>query len=142
MYSRNYTPTTTTNNNSEGNDFEKEISVEENDFFKKIQKTNDFIKELQKLNLTEYITIPRICSIGSQSNGKSSILTNIIGLDILPKGDGVVTRRPLELRLNHIDSGEPYIYFSENEKEKITDFSKIKKMINDLTESFVEIIEI
>ena len=123
------------NNDNEENYFEKEIAGEENDFFTKIKKTNEFIKELQKLNLTEYITIPRICSIGSQSNGKSSILTNIIGLDILPKGDGVVTRRPLELRLNHIDSEKPYIYFSENEKDKITDFSKIKQMINDLTKS-------
>lgn len=127
--------TNTKNNYKEENNFRKEVVVEENDFFKKIRKTNEFIKEIQKLNLTEYISIPRICSIGSQSNGKSSILTNIIGLDILPKGDGIVTRRPLELRLNHIDSGEPYIYFSENEKDKITDFSKIKKMINDLTNS-------
>ena len=123
------------NNSNEKNLHGKGTIMEENDFFKKIKKTNEFIKELQKLNLTKYITIPHICSIGTQSNGKSSILTNIIGLDILPKGDGVVTRRPLELRLNHIDSGEPYIYFSENEKDKITDFSNIKKMINDLTDA-------
>ena len=124
------------NNDKEGEDNDEgQITVEKNAFLEKTKKTNEFINQLRKLNLNEYINIPLICSIGSQSNGKTSILTNIIGLYILPKGDGVVTRRPLELRLNHIDSGDPYIYFSENEKDKITDFSKIKKMINDFTKS-------
>ena len=82
------------------------------------------IKHLQKLNLNEYINLPHIFCIGSQSNGKTLLLTNILGLDILPKGDGVVTRRPIELRLTHINSGEPYIYFSDKEEEKNTDFSK------------------
>ena len=39
--------------------------------------------------------------LGSQSAGKSSVLESIVGLDFLPRGDGLVTRRPLELRLNH-----------------------------------------
>ena len=67
----------------------------------KIKEAYKFIKLLEQLELTEYINTPRICSIGNQSNGKTSILTNIIGLDILPKGEGIITRRPLELRLNH-----------------------------------------
>jgi len=29
-------------------------------------------------------------------------LESIVGIDFLPRGDGVVTRRPLELRLNHL----------------------------------------
>ena len=87
------------------------------------------------MNLTQYINIPRICSIGSQSAGKTSILTNIIGLDILPKGDGVVTRRPIELRLNKIKSGEPYIFFENDLNNKITDFTGIKDKITNLTNS-------
>ena len=61
-------------------------------------------------------------------------MTNIIGLDILPKGDGVVTRRPLELRLNYYN-GEPYIIFEEDKNNKITDFQYVKDKINELTNS-------
>jgi hypothetical protein len=31
----------------------------------------------------------------SQSSGKSSVLENIVGRDFLPRGTGIVTRRPL-----------------------------------------------
>jgi len=33
--------------------------------------------------------------MGTQSSGKSSVLEHIVGYDFLPRGDGVVTRRPL-----------------------------------------------
>ena len=34
------------------------------------------------------------------------MLESVIGIDCLPRGDGVVTRRPLELRLVHLSSQE------------------------------------
>ena len=34
-----------------------------------------------------------------QSSGKSSVLENLVGSDFLPRGTGVVTRRPLVLQL-------------------------------------------
>lgn len=37
--------------------------------------------------------------VGSQSSGKSSVLENIVGRDFLPRGTGIVTRRPLVLQL-------------------------------------------
>lgn len=37
--------------------------------------------------------------MGSQSAGKSSVLENIVGRDFLPRGTGIVTRRPLVLQL-------------------------------------------
>lgn len=37
--------------------------------------------------------------LSSQSSGKSSVLENIVGRDFLPRGTGIVTRRPLVLRL-------------------------------------------
>ena len=37
--------------------------------------------------------------LGSQSSGKSSVLENIVGRDFLPRGTGIVTRRPLILQL-------------------------------------------
>ncbi|KAI5119100.1 hypothetical protein M0805_004870 [Coniferiporia weirii] len=45
------------------------------------------------------IDLPQICVIGSQSSGKSSVLENIVGRDFLPRGTGIVTRRPLVLQL-------------------------------------------
>ncbi|KAF9265761.1 hypothetical protein L218DRAFT_942596 [Marasmius fiardii PR-910] len=47
------------------------------------------------------IDLPQICVIGSQSSGKSSVLENIVGRDFLPRGTGIVTRRPLVLQLIH-----------------------------------------
>ncbi|KAH7103861.1 P-loop containing nucleoside triphosphate hydrolase protein [Auriculariales sp. MPI-PUGE-AT-0066] len=45
------------------------------------------------------IDLPQICVVGSQSSGKSSVLENIVGRDFLPRGTGIVTRRPLVLQL-------------------------------------------
>jgi dynamin 1-like protein len=47
------------------------------------------------------IDLPQICVLGSQSSGKSSVLENIVGRDFLPRGTGIVTRRPLVLQLVH-----------------------------------------
>jgi GTPase SAR1 family protein len=41
------------------------------------------------------VDLPQIAVIGSQSSGKSSVLENIVGRDFLPRGTGIVTRRPL-----------------------------------------------
>ena len=40
--------------------------------------------------------------VGSQSSGKSSVLENIVGRDFLPRGSGIVTRRPLVLQLINV----------------------------------------
>lgn len=57
------------------------------------------IDKLKDIGLDKHITLPKIIVVGSQSSGKSSLLESIVGLDFLPRGSGVVTRRPLELRL-------------------------------------------
>lgn len=62
-------------------------------------------------NVSNPIDLPQIVVIGryvcdrchkvnfflffSQSSGKSSVLENIVGRDFLPRGSGIVTRRPL-----------------------------------------------
>ncbi|KAF9566282.1 hypothetical protein CPC08DRAFT_740683 [Agrocybe pediades] len=51
------------------------------------------------------IDLPQICVLGSQSSGKSSVLENIVGRDFLPRGTGIVTRRPLVLQLIHRSAG-------------------------------------
>lgn len=45
------------------------------------------------------IDLPQITVVGSQSSGKSSVLENIVGREFLPRGSGIVTRRPLILQL-------------------------------------------
>lgn len=73
------------------------------DLFRDIRKLINIIDEVRDYGLDKEISLPRIAVLGTQSSGKSSLLENIVGLDFLPRGSGVVTRRPLELRLVHID---------------------------------------
>eukprot|EP00127_Corallochytrium_limacisporum_P000881 Clim_evm14s29 gene=Clim_evmTU14s29 len=49
--------------------------------------------------VSEVIQLPQIVVVGAQSSGKSSVLENIVGRDFLPRGTGIVTRRPLNLQL-------------------------------------------
>ncbi|KAJ7915543.1 Dynamin central region-domain-containing protein [Mycena leptocephala] len=53
------------------------------------------------------IDLPQICVLGSQSSGKSSVLENIVGRDFLPRGSGIVTRRPLVLQLINRPASAP-----------------------------------
>ena len=48
------------------------------------------------------------CMFFVQSSGKSSVLENLVGRDFLPRGNGIVTRRPLVLQL---------VYTSKDDKE-------------------------
>ena len=105
----------------------------ENVFFKKLLKLTQ-LRDCDKEN----IKLPKICVLGCQSSGKSSVLESIIGLDILPRGDGVITRRPLELHLCHINSGEPYAIFEERKDIKFTDFKKVQETIEDLTDELCQ----
>ncbi|WRT65549.1 uncharacterized protein IL334_002494 [Kwoniella shivajii] len=51
------------------------------------------------------VDLPQIVVVGSQSSGKSSVLETIVGRDFLPRGSGIVTRRPLVLQLIHTPDG-------------------------------------
>jgi len=99
-----------------------------------LRKLINLIDQLRDCGVNEYIKLPRICSLGTQSSGKSSVLESIVGLDFLPRGDGVVTRRPLELRLCHINSGQPWAVFEERKGVKFTDFVKVRETIEALTD--------
>ena len=106
----------------------------DNVLFKKLRKLINLIDQLRDVGVQEYIKLPRIASLGTQSSGKSSVLESIVGLDFLPRGDGVVTRRPLELRLCHIQDGQPWAIFEERKGEKFTDFNKVRETIEALTD--------
>lgn len=74
------------------------------------------------------LDLPQIVVIGGQSSGKSSVLESIVGRSFLPRGTGIVTRRPLVLQLfntggdNDDDAGEEEISERKaaSEEESVT----------------------
>jgi replication fork clamp-binding protein CrfC len=84
------------------------------------------------------LSLPQIAVVGSQSSGKSSILENIVGKDFLPRGSGIVTRRPLILQLVHNSSDSTeYGVFSHLPEKKFYDFVLVRKEIQDETDRSV-----
>ncbi|KAJ5469870.1 hypothetical protein N7530_007227 [Penicillium desertorum] len=99
------------------------------------------------------IDLPQIAVVGSQSSGKSSVLENIVGRDFLPRGSGIVTRRPLILQLINktpATNGETKLETTDSESnvneygeflhlpgEKFFDFNKIRDEIVRETETKV-----
>ncbi|XP_059916420.1 dynamin-1-like protein isoform X1 [Gadus macrocephalus] len=65
----------------------------------------------------DIIHLPQIVVVGTQSSGKSSVLESLVGRDLLPRGTGIVTRRPLILQLVHIDTEDRRKTFEENESK-------------------------
>ena len=112
-------------------------SGNDNKLYGKIGKLIKIVDDLRDLGLNNVFELPKICVLGTQSAGKSSVLESIIGLDCLPRGSGLVTRRPLELRLCHMhysDTSEPWAEFEELKGQKIYDFNLVKDKINELTD--------
>jgi len=64
-----------------------------------IQLVNKLQDVFATVGVNNPIDLPQIVVVGSQSSGKSSVLENIVGRDFLPRGSGIVTRRPLVLQL-------------------------------------------
>ena len=91
------------------------------------------INRLQDLyarsDLQYSIDLPQIIVVGAQSTGKSSILESIIWLDILPRGNGIVTRRPIIIQLNHIEEKNEYFCFSHLPNKKFTNPDDVRKEI-------------
>ncbi|KAF7139240.1 hypothetical protein RHSIM_Rhsim07G0039700 [Rhododendron simsii] len=78
--------------------------------------------------------LPSVAVVGGQSSGKSSVLESIVGRDFLPRGSGIVTRRPLVLQLYRIDEGQEYAEFSHLPRRKFSDFAMVRKEIEDETD--------
>ncbi|KAF8795944.1 Dynamin like protein [Argiope bruennichi] len=85
-----------------------------------------------KLGVNLSIDLPQIAVVGGQSAGKSSVLENFVGRDFLPRGSGIVTRRPLILQL--INSPHEYGEFLHVKGKTFTDFDAIRKEIEDETD--------
>ncbi|XP_074554354.1 dynamin-1-like protein isoform X2 [Halichoeres trimaculatus] len=94
----------------------------------------------------DIIQLPQIAVVGTQSSGKSSVLESLVGRDLLPRGTGVVTRRPLILQLVHVDpgdarksdesgrEGEEWGKFLHTKNQIFTDFDEIRQEIENETE--------
>uniref|UniRef100_A0A8C7MBT2 Dynamin-1-like protein n=1 Tax=Oncorhynchus kisutch TaxID=8019 RepID=A0A8C7MBT2_ONCKI len=115
------------------------------------------INRLQEVFLTvgaEIIQLPQIVVVGSQSSGKSSVLESLVGRDFLPRGSGIVTRRPLVLQLVNVpplaerrlqENGmyltqkqdviaDEWGTFLHSKNQIFTDFLEIRKEIEEETE--------
>ncbi|PLW44508.1 hypothetical protein PCASD_11463 [Puccinia coronata f. sp. avenae] len=64
-----------------------------------IKTINKLQDSFSSVGVQNPINLPQIAVIGSQSSGKLSVLKNFVGRDFLPRGTGIVTRRPLVLQL-------------------------------------------
>ncbi|XP_030548096.1 dynamin-related protein 5A-like [Rhodamnia argentea] len=83
---------------------------------------------------TLWDSLPSIAVVGGQSSGKSSVLESVVGKDFLPRGSGIVTRRPLVLQLHKIDEGREYAEFMHLPRKRFTDFAAVRKEIADETD--------
>ncbi|KAJ1429485.1 P-loop containing nucleoside triphosphate hydrolase [Sesbania bispinosa] len=84
---------------------------------------------------TLWDALPSIAVVGGQSSGKSSVLESIVGKDFLPRGSGIVTRRPLVLQLHKIEDGaREYAEFMHLPRKKFTDFAAVRQEIADETD--------
>ncbi|XP_065107116.1 dynamin-1a isoform X3 [Paramisgurnus dabryanus] len=73
------------------------------------------------------LDLPQIAVVGGQSAGKSSVLENFVGKDFLPRGSGIVTRRPLILQL--VQCPTEYAEFLHCKGKKFTDFDEVRQEI-------------
>lgn len=117
----------------------KQLKIEDEKggyLYVQLRKFINVIDELRDVGLQEHISLPRIAVLGQQSSGKSSVLENIVGIDMLPRGAGLCTRRPLEMRLNHLyeEDAKPWATFDEVPGQKFTDFAQVTETIEQLTD--------
>ena len=116
---------------------------------------------LGALGQSTSLDLPQIVVVGGQSSGKSSVLEGIVGRSFLPRGHGIVTRRPLILQLyntqlmtdseedeedrdynegiktEEVSDGEEWGEFLHAPGRKFYDFSAIRQEIVRETERLV-----
>ncbi|XP_034561054.1 dynamin 3a isoform X2 [Notolabrus celidotus] len=92
-----------------------------------IPLVNQLQDALSHVGHTCSLHLPQIAVVGGQSAGKSSVLENFVGRDFLPRGSGVVTRRPLILQLLSADA--EYGEFLHCKGKQFTDFDEIRQEI-------------
>lgn len=96
------------------------------------------------------LDLPQIVVVGTQSSGKSSVIESIVKREFLPRGSGIVTRRPLVIRLfkvahreindldgcngvSHDEHHGDYVKFKHTDKT-FTNFDDVREEIERETE--------
>ncbi|KAM0980414.1 hypothetical protein ACFX2J_013602 [Malus domestica] len=101
----------------------------------KIRPLLDAVDKLRSLKvMDEGIQLPTIVVVGDQSSGKSSVLESLAGIS-LPRGQGICTRVPLIMRLEHHSSPQPELSLEYNGRVDRTEEDNIAKDIVKATNS-------
>ncbi|KAF2666520.1 hypothetical protein BT63DRAFT_389936 [Microthyrium microscopicum] len=121
------------NSDDEGDEKQQERIARDDQMMLLTKKMIQIRSLLQSIGQSESLTLPSIVVIGSQSSGKSSVLEAIVGHEFLPKGNNMVTRRPIELTLvNTPNAQAEFAEFPAMGLGRITDFSQVQKTLTDL----------
>ncbi|XP_062272449.1 interferon-induced GTP-binding protein Mx-like [Scomber scombrus] len=98
----------------------------------KVRPCIDLIDSLRSLGVEKDLALPAIAVIGDQSSGKSSVLEALSGV-ALPRGSGIVTRCPLELKMKRMKEGEEWYgkISYQDQEEEIEDPADVEKKIRE-----------
>ncbi|XP_062432325.1 interferon-induced GTP-binding protein Mx-like [Rhea pennata] len=104
-----------------------------NQYEQKIRPCIDLIDSLRALGVEKDLALPAIAVIGDQSSGKSSVLEALSGI-ALPRGNGIVTRCPLELKLKKTPATQKWkgkISYRNN-SEELKNPSEVEEAIREV----------
>ncbi|XP_041837169.1 interferon-induced GTP-binding protein Mx-like [Melanotaenia boesemani] len=99
----------------------------------KVRPCIDLIDSLRSLGVEKDLALPAIAVIGDQSSGKSSVLEALSGV-ALPRGSGIVTRCPLELKMKKKNEGEEWcgkISYRDCDEEEIESPANVEEKIRE-----------
>ncbi|XP_058224017.1 dynamin-related protein 4C-like [Rhododendron vialii] len=100
----------------------------------RIRPLLDAVDKLRHLKVAqEGIQLPTIVVVGDQSAGKSSVLESLAGIS-LPRGQGICTRVPLIMRLQHHQHAQPELHLEYHGKTVPTDETHIAEAIVSATD--------
>lgn len=92
--------------------------LSENQILNIANEINGLFSETNLVDSKPELALPRLCVVGTQSSGKSSVLNGIIGIDLLPTGRNITTRTPIDLRLHQVKgSVEGNVEFGDHTSE-------------------------
>ncbi|KAI8025042.1 putative dynamin-related protein 4A [Camellia lanceoleosa] len=100
----------------------------------RIRPLLDAVDKLRHLKVAqEGIQLPTIVVVGDQSAGKSSVLESLAGIS-LPRGQGICTRVPLIMRLQHHPNPQPDLHLEFHGKVVSTDETNVAEAIKIATD--------
>ncbi|KAK1421633.1 hypothetical protein QVD17_24119 [Tagetes erecta] len=97
-----------------------------NDRIRPLLNCIDKLRQLKVMQ--EGIQLPTIVVVGDQSSGKSSVLESLAQIS-LPRAQGICTRVPLIMRLQHHSDPRPQLHLEYHDKTVVTDESRIEEDI-------------